>query len=154
VGLRCEMPHQAEHLMLFACSQARWATTAPKTRCRDLASRPRPVTTHRAQPSKPGPSVIIVSVSRNDATSPYDSIHTDARSRSSTATQQHSQAHTRARPISVHTKSTHRISAPSTVPGIVLRRLTGIKGGLTAVADVMAQAPPLTPASQRRGSRV
>ena len=45
------------------------------------------------------------------------------------------------------------VSVPSQVHGIVLRRPDGIKGadGADGVADAMAQAPPLTPPSRRRG---
>jgi hypothetical protein len=58
-----------------------------------------------------------------------------------------------ARPISVHTEVLTGISVPSGVPGIVLRRLADIRAP-HGVAAAMAQAPPLTPASRRRGGRV
>ena len=56
-----------------------------------------------------------------------------------------------ARPIRVHTNlCSQGVSVPSDVPGIVLRRLAGIKGTY-GVASAMAQAPPLTPWTRRRG---
>ena len=79
-------------------------------------------------------TMIIVSESSAKATQPVRTgRYTPARLRSSAAPS-NTPRYADVLPISVHTEVLTGISVPSTVPGIVLRRLTGLKGAAIAAS--------------------
>jgi len=76
--------------------------------------------------------------------------------RRSSAAHNDTPRHADIRPIRVHTKVLARISVPSTVPGIVLRRLTGLKGAAIAASlrdGASATLDPGEPTQRRPGMR-